>query len=269
MSRLSCLFILFILPLFASEPIIIMLSHPRSLSTVFERVIREREDVIVLHEPFTYLYYLDHLSDSEESATFEPAFPNSYEEMKKFIRDLSQTKPVFIKDMGFAAMDRLCSDKTFTSDPNIHFMVLMRDPIKSLPSLYKIEPNCDVMFLGYESLAKVSEQLKIEYYLDADELEADPVASYAHFCERFHLPYLSKALHFTHPPAWEGKWYVHLNDSVAIEKSARIYPRNVEGDPLFEEIDSTDREKWLEFYRHERPFYDQLTEMKIKFAAFN
>ena len=38
--------------------IIALWTHPRSISTAFERVMIERGDFNVLHEPFSYLYYV-------------------------------------------------------------------------------------------------------------------------------------------------------------------------------------------------------------------
>ena len=41
------------------HPIIALWTHPRSISTAFERVMMERGDLKILHEPFSYLYYVD------------------------------------------------------------------------------------------------------------------------------------------------------------------------------------------------------------------
>jgi hypothetical protein len=40
------------------HPIIALWTHPRSISTAFERVMMERKDFKILHEPFSYLYYV-------------------------------------------------------------------------------------------------------------------------------------------------------------------------------------------------------------------
>lgn len=38
--------------------IVALWTHPRSVSTAFERVMMERGDFKILHEPFSYLYYV-------------------------------------------------------------------------------------------------------------------------------------------------------------------------------------------------------------------
>ena len=42
-----------------SHPIIALWSHPRSMSTAFERIMRARGDLDCLHEPFMYDYYIN------------------------------------------------------------------------------------------------------------------------------------------------------------------------------------------------------------------
>lgn len=39
--------------------IIALWIHPRSNSTAFERVMTERKDLKILHEPFAYFYYVN------------------------------------------------------------------------------------------------------------------------------------------------------------------------------------------------------------------
>ena len=39
-----------------AHPIIALWSHPRSMSTAFERIMRSRGDLDCLHEPFMYDY---------------------------------------------------------------------------------------------------------------------------------------------------------------------------------------------------------------------
>nr|WP_293108444.1 hypothetical protein [Okeania sp. SIO2F4] len=38
--------------------IVVLWAHPRSLSTVFERIMMERGDFKIFHEPFAYVYYI-------------------------------------------------------------------------------------------------------------------------------------------------------------------------------------------------------------------
>ncbi len=40
------------------HPIFVLWSHPRSMSTATERIMRERGDLDCAHEPFIYDYYV-------------------------------------------------------------------------------------------------------------------------------------------------------------------------------------------------------------------
>jgi hypothetical protein len=44
------------------NPIIFLWAHPLSMSTVIERVMRERSDLDCLHEPFLRYYYLERVN---------------------------------------------------------------------------------------------------------------------------------------------------------------------------------------------------------------
>ena len=49
--------------------IVALWTYPRTISTAFERVMMERGDFEVLHEPFSYLYYV-HRTDATISQEF-------------------------------------------------------------------------------------------------------------------------------------------------------------------------------------------------------
>lgn len=243
-----------------SNPIIILLSHPRSLSTAFERIIREREDMIVLHEPFTYLYYLKNFPNSSELSDFPANFSKTYSGLKNWIFELSKEKTVFIKDMGFSVIEYFKQDKDFVNNPNVSFVYLIRHPIKVLPSLYKIMPDASLEFIGYEALYNLKDIIPIKYIFDADDLENKPEIIYNQFCNILNITKIAKALSFQLPPSedWKGDWYTHISASKEIEKSNRIYNVDKNGNPLFEEIDPKNRAKWLGIYKSQLPFFTKL-----------
>jgi hypothetical protein len=221
---------------------------------------RERGDMIVLHEPFTYLYYLKNFPDSPETLDFPANFPKTYSELKDWIFELAKEKTVFIKDMGFSAIEYLKSDKEFVNNPNVSFVYLIRHPIKALPSLYKIMPDATPEFMGYEALYNLKDILPIKYCFDADELENNPAAVYDKFCNILNLTKIDKALHFQTPPPedWKGDWYTHILASKEIEKSNKVYDIDNNGEPLFDEIDLKDKSEWLEMYHDQLPFFMKL-----------
>lgn len=243
-----------------AHPIIILLSHPRACSTAFERVMRERQDLTVLHEPFTYLYYLEHFPDAEETTSFPEFFPANYEALRDWLLDLAEQQPVFVKDMAFAALPYLRADPVFTSQSEVQFMVLTRHPQRSLPSLFRIDPTCNENFMGYEALYDAVMTLPVCFGLDADTFTSQPQESYQAFCTAFSLDYLPEALHFTLPPPkdWEGDWYTTVRDSETIEKIESKYPLDDEGIPLF--CGATDELYiyWRAMYRRQLLHYQDI-----------
>ena len=242
------------------HPIVILLTHPRSLSTAFEKIVRERKDVTVLHEPFTLLYYLHRMKQSREEVGFPAHYPGNYNELKKWLFSLSKEKSVFVKDMAFAALEYLEKDPEFIQNKDVHFMVLFRDPAKSLPSLYKIDPKSSHEFIGYEALHKITQFVPMSLYLEADELERDPMASYRAFCNVFQLEFSPHHLNFSNADGgeWDGPWYDKVRSSKQIERSEKSIALDKNLVPLFLEISEKDREHWLDLYRRQVPFFQGL-----------
>lgn len=224
----------------------------------------ERGDLTVLHEPFTYLYYLEHFPDSEDLQTFPNHFPKDANALFDWIEELAEDQPVFIKDMAFTTLASSERNLNRFKQDNWAVMVLFRHPAQSLPSLAHLEPDCDEEFLGYEGLWTFSELVPVRYTLDAADLLANPAAVYERFCTRFSLPYRLDALEFHKepPPDWTGKWYETVLHSTQIEQKDREYPLDSEGVPLFTHIHKKYRTKWRKMYRRQLPFYLQLKDAR-------
>ena len=67
------------------HPIIALWTHPRSISTAFERVMMERKDFTILHEPFSYLYYVHHERATISQQYVDPDHPTDYASIKSLI----------------------------------------------------------------------------------------------------------------------------------------------------------------------------------------
>lgn len=240
-----------------SHPIIILLSHPRSLSTACERIMRERGDFTVFHEPFTYLYYLENFPDSDETSSFPDYFPKTAKDLIGFLKGQAQKHPVFVKDMAFASYKYLLENQNFINDPDVKIILLKRDPIKALTSLYKIYPEADFEFIGYEALYKCYKDFPYSCIIDADDLESSPPKTYQKLCSSCEILYIEEALFFKKEPPkdWEGEWYQEIKDSSQITKSNRLYLTDEQGRPLFPEMDEKDKELWLHFFTKSKVYY--------------
>ena len=60
-------------------------THPRSISTAFERAMIELGDLKILHEPFYYYYYVKKDDATIEQQYVDPKHPMEYGEIKSHI----------------------------------------------------------------------------------------------------------------------------------------------------------------------------------------
>ena len=92
----------------------------------------ERGDMITLHEPFMYLYYVHDAKKELLHFERDPEHPTSYEDIKGAILDAADRKPVFVKDMYYYVADYVQGDHNFVR--RAKNTVLIRTSEKSIPS---------------------------------------------------------------------------------------------------------------------------------------
>jgi hypothetical protein len=111
---------------------------PRTVSTAFERMMRERGDHEVVFEPFAAHYCF---SAERRSARLDGEVgPRAEHHRDAILDDLlrrAADRPVFIKDMAYHVAH--CADEAFLSRFRHTFIV--RHPRFSLPSLARIWPD--------------------------------------------------------------------------------------------------------------------------------
>lgn len=186
--------------------IVILWSHPRSVSTCFERAFIQREDYITFHEPFgeaayfgperMYGYYDDKLHEHAQYLN------TTYSEMiEKILKAASngENKKVFIKDMPRHVVrpDYKSHPENPTALP-IDFLkrcthsCIIRTPEKAIPSNYRGFRKANMNFIpediGYSELLVLLEFLtKLTgtrpALIDASDLLADPPTIMRMYCE--------------------------------------------------------------------------------------
>ncbi len=200
---------------------------PRSLSTAFERVFVERDDLEVLHEPFSAAYYYgpDRLSD--RYADEEPKAEYSYESV---LRDVLRPRErrVFLKDMAYQAKGVLGPE--FLS--NFVNTFIVRDPKYVLSSLHKMWPDFTLEETGYEELywafRYATEAGEDPVVVDAMTFSENPASILATYCERVGLPFRPEALSWEPGEveewnSWEG-WHEAAERSTGIKRAERRDP---------------------------------------------
>lgn len=175
----------------AGHPIVALWCHPRAMSTAFERLMRERGDMTVLHEPFMYDYYVHRRIKDFPHFEPEPDRPQSYDEIRAWVLDEAAKAPVFFKDMAYYVLHRLPDDPEFARRMTHAFLI--RDPARAIPSFWKIDPDLteeEVGFAAQEELrVRLAEILgEAPPVVRAEDVQKDPEGVVDKLWSRIGLP---------------------------------------------------------------------------------
>lgn len=230
--------------------------HPRSVSTAFERIMRERGDLEVLHEPFMYHYYLTQTDSLFPGFEPAPDHPRTYAEIRQMILDKSKTQPVFFKDMAYYVEARLPQDAAFLGAAKHAFLV--RDPAESILSYQRQDPDFTRREVGLAAQLRLYDALKNlghdPIVITADQLRSDPRGTLRRYWNHVGLPYVASAFSWdqTVPEDWQSveAWHKAALSSRGIERPGPEVDHKAALARLGEPFTGYDR--------HHRPAYDTL-----------
>ena len=247
--------------------LIALWSHPRSMSTATERIMRERGDLDCAHEPFMYDYYLHR--KVREMPHFDPeeGHPLDYDSIRDDLLDRAKAGPVFFKDMAYYVVPRLLSDDAFRDRLTHAFLV--RDPVASILSYQKLDPDLTMEEIGIEAQwtlyqALVSEGRTPPVIL-AEDVRADPQAVIGAMWREVGLDFLPGAFDWQSPPPddWDqvGDWHGSVSNSTGIrpltdaerDKQRAAFETAAGANPALRDM----------LARH-RPCYERFAEVAVK-----
>ena len=229
-------------------------THPRSISTAFERVMMERGDFKILHEPFSYLYYVKGTNASIEQEYIDPSHPTDYQGIRNHILTTSSSESVFFKDMCSHCSSDLLADADFLTRISNTFLV--RDPAKTIASYYAMNPEVTLEEIGLEQLCLVFEKVaelagEIPPVIDADDLEDKPNGTMKAYCQRLDIPYIAEAMtwHAEHKKEWDiwKDWHRDAAQSTGIVKSMEQFESTVANNSQLQA-----------YYQSLLPFYERM-----------
>jgi hypothetical protein len=234
--------------------LIMMWAHSRSASTAFLRMMIERGDVTVLHEPF--------LAVTETGAVPVPApgggetVARSAGELLSALADLARDRPVFVKEVLDYEYRDLLEDPGRLA-PHTH-VFLVRDPRQTIASHYAVKPTVTGPEIGYERLWELfalvrSVSARPPLVLRAERLLADPAGAVAAFCSYAGLTYRPDALTWDagDRPEWQRHraWHLDAIDSAGFQDRRNDYADTVDNNATLRS-----------FYDHHLPFYERLVQ---------
>lgn len=244
------------------KQIIALWAIPRSTSTAFEWMMRQRGDFECLHEPFGEAWY-------QGEDPLWPRFKDgdkttaglTLESVWDHIQARARKNPVFLKDFPHYI------NHIWTPEFLSHFThtFLIRDPVKTLSSIYDKWPDFDDAEVGFPEQRALFDLLwalngSPPTVIDSDDLLENPAAMVEVFCDSVGIPFLPDALHWkaggdsAAHSWWDGGSFHHnLANSTGLKPQPRGY---------VEVAHAPDRVQRV--HRRMRPHYERLYAHRLK-----
>lgn len=170
--------------------ILALWSAPRSRSTAFLRMMAERGDRTVIHEPFS------HVADFG-AADVAGTMVRDETELIARLRELARHEPVFFKDTTDFAYPGLFADPAFLTEATHTFII--RHPSEAIASHYALNRDLQRDEIGFARLAAIHDAVHAEsgrqpVVIDSDDLVTRPVATVRRYCELVGVPFEPRAL---------------------------------------------------------------------------
>lgn len=244
--------------------LITLWTHPRSISTAFERIIIESGDCRVFHEPFSHLYY--EIEKKAAAKDYQPVnkLPATYEGVRDLLLyESAKSQPVFLKDMAYHCLSHLKNDRSFLE--KMTPVLLIRNPKITIASHFERNTEVTEEEIGYEALFQLYQLFialnKDILILEAEALQRDTAATYQRFCDFTGLPFKQEALSWKagNPEAWKNweSWHQEAAQSTGIKPTnEQQYRYTVENHP-----------KLKTFYEKHLPFYQKLQSVSKKLSG--
>jgi hypothetical protein len=244
--------------------IIALWAIPRSTSTAFEWMMRQRGDLDCLHEPFGEAWYQGEepfWSRFKEGDKTTPGL--TLESVWEDIQLRAEKGAVFMKDFPHYV------NHMWTPEFLSHFThaFLIRDPAKTISSVYNKWPDFDESEIGFPEQRALFDLLHALHgtpppVIDSDDLLENPKLMTQKFCEAVGIEFIEDALSWeaggdpSEHSWWDGGSFHHnLANSTGLKPQVRKY---------LEVDDAPSRVRQV--HRRMKPHYDHLHQYRITLA---
>lgn len=232
--------------------LLMLWSAPRSRSTAFFRMMAERGDFTVVHEPFSYLAEYGRADVAGTRVTSVAA-------LFGVLSRLASSRQVFVKETTGKRYPEVLSSRSFLGADAVHTF-LIRHPRETIASYHALSPGAPLHKIGFESLHEIYVAVarltgRSPTVVDAADLMRWPHAVIEAYCARVGIPFLPGALRWrpAQRPEWEPsrRWHAEVAASGGfgdVEAGTAGQPGlDVERDPVS-----------AAFLRHHLPYYEAL-----------
>ncbi|WP_327003775.1 hypothetical protein OHA72_53390 [Dactylosporangium sp. NBC_01737] len=236
------------------HPLLALWSAPRSRSTVFFRMMLERNDLLPFHEPFCNIAN-DGTTQVGDRAVTSPG------DLVDVLLGLAEQRTVFFKDTTDCEYDAVFDRQDFLKGGRHAF--LLRHPREIIPSYAAIKPDMALREVGVEYLSRIHQAVLDAggepVVVDSDDFVDRPAQTVRAYCTAVGLPFRDDILHWQpgERSEWRqsARWHTDVSTSSTVQRQERAYDRTIETDPLLRS-----------FYEHHLPFYERLWDRRIRIS---
>ena len=223
-------------------PILVLWAVPRSTSTAFERMMSQRGDHEIAHEPFGEVWYSIGNDTRPPDSHIQHRPELSYESVWEDLVSAARRGPVFMKDFPHYVthMHRWVAPAGSPDDPQVPFLdafnhsFLIRDPAKALTSMYGQWSDFTLDETGFAEQRALFDLLTQRTgtpppVIDADDMLDDPRRVTAAWCDAVGIDFKPEALQWGTTEASDltwyetGTWHANLAGSTTLSRQKRDY----------------------------------------------
>lgn len=227
-----------------------------SRSTAFFRSMRERSDLVALHEPLEGLVYTGPVEIG--SSRFE-----SPEALIDWLVD-GPAASVFMKEsLSPPVMKLVASDRRFLTAARHAFLI--RDPVEIASSFLALEGDLRIHDTGVAALHELYETVRDAgghrpVVIDSDDLVTNPEATIRAYCSAVGLPFVADALRWEAgvQPEWQrtARWHEDASASTCFFRPDRPDRHSL-----------ASHSEVRRFAARHQPFYEMLRSHRLRISA--
>lgn len=193
-------------------------SAPRSRSTAFARMMIERGDFTVVHEPFSHVVDFG-------TAEVGDAVAHTETEVMAALTALAGRGPLFFKDTTDFHYPGLLADTAFLRGPTHTFLI--RHPVEAIASHAALSPDVGRDEIGFAWLAEIFDAVaaatgRPPVVVDSDDLVDRPQETVAAYCATVGIPYRPEAMSWDSgmQRSWQqtGRWHESTSRTRGFER---------------------------------------------------
>jgi hypothetical protein len=228
-------------------------SAPRCRSTAFARMMAERGDYVMVHEPFSHVM---NFGESQVGAQVV----RSERELIPALRRMSRDRPLFFKDTTDFHYPLLLTDRSFLAGATHTFLI--RHPAEAIASHYAMNPRLQRDEIGFAWLAEIFDAVadatgRPPVLVDSDDLVAHPHETIRAYCAAAGIPFIAEALSWR--PRMEESWRRTGNWHKTASETSGFVRTGTAG---WDEI--KDNELLVSYLDYHLPFYEKLRDAAIR-----